>query len=309
MAQRLVLAVYDRCGAGSKGLLWKASGGENTLYLLGTVHADRNNVYPFHKSLRDAISAADTVIFEVDFNDPQGAAEFAAMQHYDGGGGLKEHVSPELYQAAVELFGELGMDEETVNSYKPWPLTLTLNSLLTADESTSGNAMAIDLYVNSRAVNGGAAVEAVETYALQGRIFDTLPPERQEAELAAAVELIRSSRTGGSGNLTPEEQAEVQALLEAQQETLDAMMDSWKRRDPEALAAVYGKDAIVAGSGGLSARLYTERDPGMIEAAARYLEADGAHTYFMAVGAGHMLDPGGIVSGLRALGYTVELAP
>ena len=30
---------------------------------------------------------------------------------------------------------------------------------------------------------------------------------------------------------------------------------------------------------------------------------------FMAVGAGHMDDPGGIVSGLRALGYTVELVP
>ena len=65
MAQRLVLAVYDGQDAGSRGLLWKAVNGENTLYLLGTIHMDRNNVYPFHKSLRDAISASDTVIFEV----------------------------------------------------------------------------------------------------------------------------------------------------------------------------------------------------------------------------------------------------
>ena len=31
--------------------------------------------------------------------------------------------------------------------------------------------------------------------------------------------------------------------------------------------------------------------------------------FFLAVGAGHMVDPGGIVSGLQELGYTVELAP
>ena len=41
----------------------------------------------------------------------------------------------------------------------------------------------------------------------------------------------------------------------------------------------------------------------------RYLETEGENTFFLAVGAGHMVDPGGIVSGLRELGYTVELVP
>ena len=45
----------------------------------------------------------------------------------------------------------------------------------------------------------------------------------------------------------------------------------------------------------------------MIEAAAGYLEREGENTFFLAVGAGHMVDPGGIVGGLRDLGYTVEL--
>ena len=49
MAERLVLAVYDLCDAGSRGLLWKATNGDNTLYLLGTIHVDRSNVYPLHK--------------------------------------------------------------------------------------------------------------------------------------------------------------------------------------------------------------------------------------------------------------------
>ena len=43
MANRLILALYDANDAGSKGLLWKATNGRNTLYLLGTIHLDRDD--------------------------------------------------------------------------------------------------------------------------------------------------------------------------------------------------------------------------------------------------------------------------
>lgn len=40
--------------------------------------------------------------------------------------------------------------------------------------------------------------------------------------------------------------------------------------------------------------------------AAKLLETEGENTFFLAEGAGHMVDPGGIVNGLREMGYTVE---
>ena len=87
------------------------------------------------------------------------------------------------------------------------------------------------------------------------------------------------------------------------------MFAAWKDRDPEAFSKVYDKAAIINSTDELNSKLFTQRDPGRIEAAAGYLETEGSHTYFMAVGAGHMVDPGGIVSGLREMGYTVELVP
>ena len=81
----------------------------------------------------------------------------------------------------------------------------------------------------------------------------------------------------------------------------------WKAGDPEAFAQVYDKAAVINSDDELNSKLFTERDPGMIQAAASYLETEGENTFFLAVGAGHMVDPGGIVSGLRELGYTVEL--
>ena len=47
----------------------------------------------------------------------------------------------------------------------------------------------------------------------------------------------------------------------------------------------------------------------MITYAADYLEQEGSHTGLLVVGAGHMIGSGGIVQGLKDLGYTVEVVP
>ncbi len=306
MSVRLVLAVYDGADAGSQGLLWKATNGKNTLYLLGTAHVDRSNVYPFHKSLRAALASAQTVIFELDFNDQAGIAEFAAMQTYSDGTALKDHISPELYASTVQVFAGLGMPEEAVAAYKPWALAATLMSLSTQDETTTGAPMAIDLYLNSAAANAGKQIGAVETYAFQGGIFDTLSPEYQEAYLSSYVAMALAAQSGESPELTEEEKQALQELAELQEKQMDAMMEAWKAGDAAAFGESFDKAAVLESTDELNARLFTDRDPNMIKYAAGLLEREGENTFFLAVGAGHMVDPGGIVSGLRALGYTVE---
>ena len=303
MAQRLILAVYDSQDAGSKGLLWKATNGGNTLYLLGTIHLDRDNVYPLHKSLREALLSAQTVAFELDFNDAEGIAELAALQTYSDGSTLSDHISPELYERVSAAFTALGMEEEQVQLLKPWALANGLTVYVSGDDTTGSNAMAIDLYLNSVCSWAGIPIEGVESYALQGNIFDTLSPEYQEASLDAAVSLYEAALEGA------EPDPEVAAAAAANEQTMQAMFAAWKDRDPEAFDAAYNKEATMNSGDELGSRLFTDRDPGMIEAAARYLEREGENTFFLAVGAGHMSDPGGIVSGLRALGYTVELVP
>ena len=303
MSVRLVLAVYDGADAGSQGLLWKVTNGKNTLYLLGTVHVDRSNVYPFHKSLRAALASAQTVIFELDFNDQEGLAEFAAMQTYSDGTTLKDHISPELYASTVQVFAGLGMSEEAVAAYKPWALANSLMSLATQDETTTGAPMAIDLYLNSAAVNAGKQIDAVETYAFQGGIFDTLSPEYQEAYLAGYVNLALIDDTL---EMTEEQKKELQEAMEYQNKQMDAMMEAWKAGDVATFEESFDKAAVLESTDELNSRLFTDRDPNMIEYAAKLLEREGENSFFLAVGAGHMVDPGGIVGGLRALGYTVE---
>ena len=300
MANRLILAVYDQQDAGSKGLLWKATNGDNTLYLLGTIHLDRDNVYPLHKSLRDAIQASEEVIFELDLNDQEGIALLQSMQTYSDGTTLADHISPELYQRVQTAAAALGMGADALDLYKPWALASTFSTLSMMDDSTSTNAMAIDSYVNAAAVNSGKAIGAVETYAFQGGIFDGLSAEYQEAYLDAALSALEASLSGTTSS-------EVEEGLQQQEEMLSGMFAAWKDRDPAAFSQVYDKAAIINSTDELNSKLFTERDPGMIQAAAKYLETEGSHTYFMAGGARPKVEPGGIVSGLKELGYTVEL--
>ena len=318
MADSLILNLYDQQNAGSLGLLWKADNGEgNTLYLLGSIHTDVNNTYPFHKQLRDIILNADQVTFELDFNDQAQIAEFAAMQVYSDGTTLADHISPELYQVTVEAAATLGLDEETVAQYKAWALATTFQSLATVDETTSSNAMAVDLYVNAKAANAGIPIDAVETYAFQGGIFDGLSPEYQELYLAGGllmtldVDTMDQETRDALVAVLGEEALEpaTQDYIQAQLDQIGAMMDTWKDRDPEAFDQVYGKDAILASDDELNAKLFTDRDPGMIQYAADYLSQEGSHTGLLVVGAGHMVGDTGIVQGLKDLGYTVEVVP
>ena len=307
-ANRMILALYDQQNAGSLGLLWKAEGNGNTLYLLGSIHTDRSNLYPFHKQLRDIITSAELAAFELDFNSQEGIDEFTAMQVYSDGTTLKDHIDPELYQEVVKALTSLGTPEEQIASYKPWALANTFTALSMTDDTTSENAMALDLYVNAKASNVGVPVEGVETYAFQGKIFDDLSDEFQEDYLAMTLAMFQGM--DAAGDLSEEEKAELEAALKEQYDAVDRWMEQWKTRDVEAFAKDYPKDDIQGdATNELNAKLFEGRDPNMIAWADRYLKQEGSHTGIMTVGAGHMVGKTGVVQGLKDLGYTVEVVP
>ncbi len=307
-ANRMILALYDQQNAGSLGLLWKAEGNGNTLYLLGSIHTDRNNLYPFHKQLRDIISGVELAAFELDFNSQEGIDEFTAMQMYSDGTTLKDHIDPELYQEVVKALTSLGTPEEQIASYKPWALANTFTALSMADDTSSENAMALDLYVSAKASNLGIQVEGIETYAFQGKIFDDLSDEYQENYLAMTLSMYLGM--DAAEGLSEEEKAAYEAALKEQDEAVSRWMEQWKTRDTESFANDYPKDVIQSNTTDeLNSKLFEGRDPNMIAWADRYLKQSGSHTGLMTVGAGHMIGKTGVVQGLKDLGYTVEVVP
>ena len=100
-----------------------------------------------------------------------------------------------------------------------------------------------------------------------------------------------------------------QEAIQAQVDQISAMMETWKNRDVAGFEKIYNKEAILESDDELNSKLFTDRDPGMIQYAADYLSQEGSHTGLMVVGAGHMVGDTGIVQGLIDQGYTVEVVP
>ena len=230
------------------------------------------------------------------------------MQVYSDGTTLKDHIDPELYQEVVDTLAPLGMPEEQVAQYKPWTLSNSFTALSMTDDTTSENAMALDLYVSAKAANLGIATEGIETYAFQGKIFDDLSEEFQESYLALTLSMYLGM--DAAGDMSEEEKAEYEAALKEQDAIVDSWMDQWKTRDTEGFGKSYHTSDIQGdATNELNAKLFEGRDPNMIAWADRYLKQEGSHTGIMTVGAGHMVGRTGIVQGLKDLGYTVEVVP
>lgn len=51
---------------GSKGLFYRVEGGENDLYLFGTLHFGEEGMYPLHESVYEAFEKADVLGLELD---------------------------------------------------------------------------------------------------------------------------------------------------------------------------------------------------------------------------------------------------
>ena len=189
ITQRFLTDFCRRTGNASEGLLWKATNGGNVLYLLGTIHVDRGNIYPYSESLSQVITRSDAAYFEVDFFDEEGIEEFMQLQRYSDGITLKDHISADLYEAVVEVMYQLGFTEAQTASFKPWALANTFSSLSLeeTDQQTATAPVSIDLYVYQKALVSGAEIGEIEGYVFQGELMDSLSAEYQEAYLASCL--------------------------------------------------------------------------------------------------------------------------
>lgn len=297
MGSRCVTALVDRLNDGSNGFLWKAEKDGNVVYLLGTIHVDRGNIYPFSASLRDVLQQSDRVVFEVDFGNEEGLEQYAAMQVYSDGTSLKDHIDTDLYQQVVDLLAPFGYDESIVSTLKPWVLANLFTSLTASDVTVSDASapMVIDMYVYTKAFALGKAIGEIEGYAYQAALFDSLSAEYQNDYLRQSVELF----TAGT-DTDPEESVD---------SVYDEWISMWIDRDIEGFITAYPKDDAAMSEDELNSKLFGERDDNMSAYVKNLLDTQNSGTTLIVVGAGHMIGETGIVQQLLDAGYTVAPVP
>jgi uncharacterized protein len=102
----------------------------------------------------------------------------------------------------------------------------------------------------------------------------------------------------------------LEGTLGSEEETMDAivnLLDLWKTGDTEGLALALKSDDEEASAemDEFNDKLFYIRNADMTEKVIEMLEHDGGATYFVVLGAGHMVGETGIVAGLLEAGYEV----
>jgi len=252
--------------------LWEVSGrnGEKA-WLFGTIHALPNGVEWRTRAFERAFARSDLLMVEIgDLGDSGAAArafkDFATTQ---GMPALSARAAPADRPAVGALMDRAGMDDADFWDTETWAAALILANAVR--ESESGNGVDRDL------LDDGKPVEALETFAAQFDRFDRLSESDQRRFLAAVAR-------------------------EAGREDAEAQAEAWLTGDLDALERRIERELNAQPA--LRQALLTERNAYFAARVAETMEKRRAP--FVAVGAGHMLGPGGLPAQLAERGYSVR---
>jgi hypothetical protein len=264
--------------------MWVVKSKDSTVYLLGTIHVLKQGVNWRSGKLEDAFKASREYWMEADIQeDPAIAATYALNFGNDSRSPLAEKLSAGDYALFVKLITARGLSEGRLRFVRPWLATLLLTGGVTKDggyDPMNG----VDRALETDAKGTGKVVKTFETPAEQLGFFAHLPPE---IELAMLVQTLGELRVGASGAVGEVDALSAAWLAGDTQGLDDASVQKMRKEAP----AVF--DVII-----------TQRNAAWIPKIAEMLKTPG--TYFVAVGAGHLVGKQGVPELMKAKGFKVE---
>ncbi|MFC5530927.1 TraB/GumN family protein [Cohnella yongneupensis] len=276
---------------GSKGFLWRVTGGTNPGYLAGTIHVARKDMYPLDPDLEQAVADSDYIGLELDLtkvNQLALATLVAKQALLTDGTKLQDYVSEDDYSKFEQLMkksvGIVGAS--AFDQYEPWYAAMTLESLpATKYKETDG----IDVHLAKEAHETGKTVIELESAESQLSLFDGFSEELQQLYFHQTVTGAATASIGYKQLLDMWTLGDLKIL--------EAMHDSYVKEGRQTMGDLF--DEYDNG-------LLVSRNEGMVEKIDDYLQSGEAGTYMFAVGSLHMVGEHGLVAQLESKGYTVE---
>ncbi len=262
--------------------LWRFQAKGVTVFLMGSVHALNKDAYPLNKTIEDAFAKADCLTVEANINDLSGVNVQKIMQNalYSGEDNLEKHVSRKTLALIKEETDRLGLPLAVVERQKPWFLASTLQALELL-KSGYDPEYGVDKYFLGKGA-GKKKILELESVEQQIDLLSGMNEAEQEQFLVYTLNELKTL-TG--------EAAEIVA--------------AWKTGDVKRLAAVLERDALPDKDFyPLYEKLVLNRNKKMAAVIESYLKAPG--TYFVVVGAAHLIGNKGIVKLLKDKGYSLE---
>ena len=263
----------------AKSFMWRAQRGGATVYLLGSVHAMREDSYPLPPAMEAAFDSVEKLVFEVDLDDLGSAAiQMLAAGTLDGEETLEEIVGPATWTRLMIHVEKTSFPAGMFQRMKPWMAAVTITALAMTEAGYLSSA-GVDAYFSRRAEEAGKERIALETVEFQVGLFADLTAEQSLAFLRYSLIDLET--------VIPE---------------LDELSANWRAGKVAAVEALMaeGFDEFPE----LLDKMVTDRNRAWMSPIEGLLAGDS--NAMVVVGALHLVGEDGVVNLLRKKGYTVE---
>ena len=274
--------VQDTLSQSRKNFLWRVESGTNTVYVLGSLHFFKKEIYPLDRRIETAFDQANILVVEANVNDiaKLDIEKLVGSVLYSGDETLEKHISAEAYELIKKETGRLSIPLEFINRQKAWFLALELESLELLKLGFDPN-YGIDKHFLSKAA-GKKKILELESLDYQIDLLSKFSDREQELFLLYTVKDLRILRQ--------ELDKLTQAWISGDAKGLESIMRRGVAEDSR-MASVYEK-------------LVLERNGNMASKIEGFL--GNRETYFVVVGAAHLVGDHGIIEILKGKGFKVE---
>jgi len=277
-----VVFVQDVFPQSQKSFLWRVRSKTNTVYVLGSLHLSKKEIYPLNQKIENAFDQSDILVVEANVNDIKKVdiQKLAENAFYPANDTLEKHLSAETYEWVKKETSGLGIPVELIHKQKPWFLSMTLVALESLKLGFDPN-YGIDKYFLKKAA-GKKKILELESLDYQIELLSNFSDKDQELFLLYTLKDL--------------------SIMEKE---LDRLTQAWATGDTK------GMESILTRSVSEDKRLFSifekliyERNRKMVSRIEDFLGTK--ETYFVIVGAGHLVGNQGIIEILKVKGYLVE---
>ena len=268
-----------------KHFLWKVTGPKGVVYLLGTIHAGKADFYPLPSIIEDSFKKADTLIEEIDISEPAKAAHAQRGLIEDGsypnGDTITNHLS-EVTRSHLAAYLKKGdLPEPAIAHMRPWLVSMFVEQL-ELQRMGFDPSYGLDQHFLEEARQSHKQIGALEDAGSQLKMLSSLSEEFQDRLLLSSL-----------------------VDMEKLPHIVDLLTRAWQSGDDAAI-----EELITSGTREhpqlkpLMTTLFDDRNTAMTAKIEHFLQTP--KSYFVAVGAGHLVGDKGILSQLRRKNFGVE---
>jgi len=271
--------------AAQKHFLWKVTGPKGVVYLLGTIHAGKADFYPLPSIIEDSFTKADALIEEIDLSQPAEAArvERGLIEEgsYPNGDTITNHLS-EVTRSHLAAYLKKGdLPEPAITHMRPWLVSMLVEQL-ELQRMGFDPSYGLDQHFLEEARQSHTQIGALEDAGSQLELLSSLSEEFQDRLLLSSL-----------------------VDMEKSHDVLDFLTQAWQSGDAAAMQELITSSVRdYPQLKPLMTKLFDDRNTAMTAKIERFLQTP--KSYFVAVGAGHLVGDKGILSQLRRKNFRVE---